>query len=124
MKQTELREWLVENQEDCPGCGCRSSPWDHLHHVFVRRLKPIDKLLWVPENCSLVCPSRHTGMGEAEDLNLNCALQKFSMKDLEPDDIRDWMDSLPLKVNPGLPAFFIEAEETFYKRDKRGQPIA
>ena len=110
MKQAELREWLVENQEDCPGCGCRSSPWDHLHHVFVRRLKPVDDLLFVTENISLVCHSCHTGMGEAEDLNLNCALQKFSMKDLEPDDIRDWMDSLPLKVKPGLPGFFLEAE--------------
>ena len=109
MKQAELCEWLVEHQENCAGCGCRSSTWDHLHHVFVRRLKRIDHLLWCETNISLVCPSCHTGMGEAEDLNLNCALQKFSMG-FEPDDIRDWMDSLPLKVKPGLPHFFIEAE--------------
>ena len=110
MKLTKLREWLVEYQENCPGCGKRSSPWDSLHHVFHRRLKRIDDLLWVPENISLVCQSCHPpGMSEAEDLNLNCALQKFSMG-FEPDDIRDWMDSLPLKVKPGLPAFFVEAE--------------
>ncbi len=108
MKQSELREWLVEHQENCPGCGCRSSPWHSLHHVFHRRLKQIDKFLWVPENISLVCQKCHDP--EAEDLNLNCALQKFSMEESEPNDIRDWMDSLPLKVKPGLPHFFIEAE--------------
>ena len=121
MKQSELREWLVEHQEDCPGCGKRVGPWDTLHHVFHRRLKRIDHLLWCETNISLVCPTCHNP--EAQDLNLNCALQKFAMG-FEPDDIRDWMDSLPLKVKPGLPAFFIEAEEAFYKRDKRGQPIA
>ena len=105
---TELREWLVENQGHCPGCGKRSSPWDNLHHVFVRRLKQIDELTWAPINISLVCPSCH--VPESEDLNLNCALQKFSMG-FSPNDIRDWMDSLPLKVKPGLPAFFVEAEE-------------
>ena len=120
MKQSELREWLVEHQGNCPGCGCPSSPWHQLHHVFVRRLKQIDDLTWVKENCSLVCPSCH--VPETEGLNLNCALQKFSMG-FEPDDIRDWMDSLPLKVKPGLPGFFVEAEEAFYRRDKRGVPI-
>ncbi|GAF68535.1 unnamed protein product [marine sediment metagenome] len=124
MKQNELREWLVENQEDCPGCGKRVGPWDTLHHVFHRRLKQIDKLLWVPENCSLICPDCHPpAMSEAPNLNLNCALQKFSMG-FEPDDIRDWLDSLPLKVKPGLPAFFLEAEEAFHGRDWRGQEIA
>ena len=108
MKQNELREWLVENQEDCPGCGVRSSPWHNLHHVFHRRLKRIDHLLWCETNISLVCPSCH--VPETHDLNLNCALQKFSMG-FEPDDVRDWMDSLPLKVKPGLPGFFLEAEE-------------
>ena len=116
MKQAELREWLVEHQEDCPGCGCRSSPWDTLHHLWVRRLKPIDKLLWVPINISLVCPDCHTGMGETEGLRLNCALQKFSMG-FEPDDVRDWMDSLPLKVKPGLPGFFLEAEEQWKSKN-------
>ena len=109
MQQQELREWLVEHQENCPGCGCRSSEWHQLHHVFVRRLnKQIDDLTWVPQNCSLVCPKCHTGMGEAPDLNLNCTLQKFEW--FTPDEIRDWMDSLPLKVKRGLPGFFLEAE--------------
>ena len=109
MKQSELREWLVEHQEHCPGCGCRSSEWHDLHHVFVRRInKQIDELTWCVENVSLVCPSCH--VPEAQDLNLNCTLQKFSMG-FEPDDIRDWLDSLPLKVKPGLPGFFLEAEE-------------
>ena len=117
MKQSELREWLVEHQGNCPGCGCPSSPWHQLHHVFVRRLKQVDDLTWTKENCSLVCPSCH--VPETEDLNLNCALQKFSMG-FEPDDIRDWLDSLPLKVKPGLPGFFVEAEEAFYGR---GVPI-
>jgi len=123
MKQSELREWLVEHQGNCPGCGSPLSPWHSLHHVFHRRLKQIDDLLWVPINISLICPNCHPpAMSEAEDLNLNCALQKFSMG-FEPDDIRDWLDSLPLKVKPGLPGFFIEAEEAFYSRDKRGVPI-
>ena len=32
-----------------------------------------------------------------------------------PNDVRDWMDALPLKVKPGLPAFFIEAEAQWSK---------
>jgi len=31
-----------------------------------------------------------------------------------PDDVREWIDGLPFKVKPGLPAFFIQAEEDFY----------
>ena len=121
MTQDELRDWLVENQRYCPGCGYPVHVNDHLHHVFVRRLKQVDDLLWTRLNIALVCPTCH--VPEAPSLNLNCALQKWSMG-FSPQDVRDWIASLPLKVKPGMRRFFLEAEQNYYGRDWRGQPIA
>lgn len=110
MTHDELRDYLVEHQPACPGCGYPPHWNDHLHHVFVRRLKPIDHLLWHIINIALVCPSCHTP--EAPNLNYHAALQKFEMG-ISPQDVRDWLESLPLKVKPGLRASFVRAEETW-----------
>jgi len=109
----ELREWLVEHQRFCPACRQPVSIHDTLHHLFVRRIKRYEELLWDKCNISLVCPADHIEMGEAPDLNYLCALQKWTMG-FTPDDVREWIDGLPFKVKPGLPAFFIQAEGDFY----------
>lgn len=108
MTHDELRDWLIEHQSGCPGCGYPAHRNDHLHHIFHRRLKQIDDLLWVPINIALVCPTCH--VPERHNLNYRAALQKFE-QGFTPDKVREWLDGLPLKVKPGLPRFFIRAEE-------------
>ena len=111
----KLREWLVKHQRFCPSCGKPVSVYDTLHHLFVRQMKQYEDLLWTQLNISIVCPDDHTGMGEAPNLNYLCALQKWTMG-FTPDDVREWIDGLPFKVKPGLPGFFIEAENDYEKR--------
>lgn len=106
----ELREWLVEHQQFCPACGDRVTVHDTLHHMFVRRIKRYEDLLFDRINISLVCPGCHTP--EAPDLNCLCALQKWTMG-FTPQDVREWIDNLPFKVKPGLPKFFIKAEADY-----------
>lgn len=106
-----LREWLVANQRFCPVCGKSVTIYDDLHHLFIRRMKRYEGLLWTKENIVLV-HNQGCHVPEAPNLNYNSALQKFRMG-FTPDDIREWIDSLPFKVKPGLPAFFIQAEEDY-----------
>jgi hypothetical protein len=114
MNQEEMREWLVKHQKHCPVCGRRvMAEGSHAHHLFVRRLKQIDHLLWCVENIVLVCPDCH--VPEAPDLNWAAAMQKWAMG-FTPQGIREWMASLPTKVPLRVPGWFIEAEEDYYGR--------
>ena len=106
----ELRKWLVQYQRFCPVCGRPVSIHDTLHHLFVRRMKRYEDLLWTRENIVLVCPEHH--VPEAPDLNYAAALQKWTMG-FTPNDIRKWIDNLPFRVKRGLPGWFIRAEEDF-----------
>lgn len=110
MNKADLADWLVINQKECPVCGASAHKEMDLHHLWHRRLKLIDKLLWVPINISLVCNPCH--VPETEKMNYKCAMQKFGMG-FTPDRVRAWLKDLPLKVKPGFPAFFIEAEEAW-----------
>ena len=110
LKHLELREWLAENQKRCPACGKRICEGDHLHHVFIRRNPSIPEL-YARENMALVCAEDH--VPEAPGLNYTATLQKFAMG-FTPREIRDWVASLPFKVKPGMPSWFVEAEGDYY----------
>jgi len=116
LNKDELVGWLILNQKTCPACGARLYRDDEkfdLHHLWHRRLKQIDDLLWVPINISMVCHRCH--VPETEELNYKCAVQKFRMG-FTPSMVVGWLRGLPLKVVPGLPDYFVRAEIDFERR--------
>ena len=119
-----LREELCTLQKSCPGCGMPSCTGHDLHHLFVRRIKRYDKLLWHSLNIALVCQSCHTGMGEKSNLNYSATVQKFRAG-ITPEEIEDWVANLPTKVPIRLPAFYYLAKEhhlEFIKMDEFEKP--
>jgi hypothetical protein len=118
MNKDDLVLWLIKNQKTCPVCGkrlFRNMEEFDLHHLWHRRLKQIDPLLWDPINISMLCHRHH--VPETAEMNYKCALQKFSMG-LDPDEVVCWLRALPLKVKPGLPAFFVRAEQAYMKGER------
>ena len=85
------------------------SIYDDLHHLFLRR-NPDHPLLYCELNMALVCHNCH--VPEAPGLNLKAAVQKWGMG-FSPDDVRMWLASLPFKVTPGLPSWFVDAESIY-----------
>lgn len=107
-RHEELRQWLKIHQFVCPVCGKRLTGYEDLHHLFVRRMRTIDHLLWCKENISLVCSNCH--VPEAPDLNYMAAVQKWHMG-FTPQGIREWIDSLPTREPIKIPRWFLLAEE-------------
>ena len=106
-----LREQLCVLQKTCPGCGIPSSIGHTRHHLFIRRIKKYDHLLWTVENISLICAECHVDMGEAPRLGYLATMQKFEIG-IAPERIEAWVDSLPMKIKR-LPGFYWEAKEDF-----------
>jgi hypothetical protein len=116
LNKDELVTWLIKNQKTCPVCGRKLFKNDEvfdLHHLWHRRLKQIDSLLWVPINITMLCHRCH--VPETPEMNFKCAMQKFRMG-FSPKQVRIWLSDLPLKVAPGLPRFFVRAEEEYERR--------
>jgi hypothetical protein len=107
VNKDELASWLIIHQRKCPGCGARSTREHDLHHLWHRRLKQVDPLLWATINISLVCNPCH--VPESKDLNYLCALQKFELGITTPENVLEWLANLPLKVQAPVPAFFYRA---------------
>jgi len=101
------REWLRDNQEQCPICGKHLTGYEDLHHWLLRRDKRKPELDRPGYNLLLVCHSCH--VPEAPELGYKCALQVFQTVGISPSEIEAWVDSLDYKVKRDLPWHYYNA---------------
>lgn len=96
--------------EPCAGCWdswkTRGQPKNHAHHGLVRRMKPIDHLLWHENNILALHHACH--VPETEQLRFNSALilsvRHYTYHKEGPKALIRWVEDLPTKVRLAPPA--------------------
>ena len=108
------RERLALWQKKCP--VCRQSIWagDSLHHWLIRRDKNKPELDVIGYNLLLVHQNCH--VPEPPQFGLKCALMVLGEMNIGPEEIEDWVASLPYKVKRELPGHYYKARLELFGR--------